>query len=71
MQVTHSVPMLSLNNAFADDDSDLLSNLDEYYAGTLPLEPDTDGDGLDDGTEVLNGCDPLDSSSNLSSGPCQ
>ena len=31
--------------------------------GTDPFVDDTDGDGVDDGTEVSNGTDPLDSGS--------
>jgi RHS repeat-associated protein len=38
--------------ALADADSDGLANLDEYYAGADPGNPDTDGDGLDDYDEV-------------------
>ena len=35
-----------------DDDNDRLSDFDEFFAGTDPLNPDTDGDGLLDGEEV-------------------
>lgn len=43
-----------------DPDLDSLSNGQEAIAGTDPLNPDTDGDGLTDGEEVLGfGCDPL------------
>ena len=38
--------------------------LDEYTAhATDPNNPDTDGDGVDDGTEVGAGTDPTDASS--------
>lgn len=37
-----------------DSDSDGLSDLDEINIGTDPFNPDTDGDGLSDGLEVLN-----------------
>jgi hypothetical protein len=52
----------------ADDDNDGLSDVDEATFGTDPLNGDTDGDGLLDGTEVDaamgSGCpDPLDSDS--------
>ncbi len=36
-----------------DNDSDLLSNVEEYQHGTIPLDSDTDDDGLTDGNEVL------------------
>lgn len=38
--------------AQGDDDSDGLSNLQEISLGTDPNNPDTDGDGLNDGNEV-------------------
>ena len=39
----------------ADDysDSDLLTNMEEYTAGTDPCDPDTDADSLDDYEEVV------------------
>ncbi len=43
-----------------DDDGDALSNNEEAGLGTDPNDPDTDNDGLDDGTEVnTTGTDPL------------
>lgn len=36
----------------ADPDSDGLTNYDEFKAGTSPVNPDTDQDGLADGDEV-------------------
>jgi hypothetical protein len=39
--------------AMEDPDRDGLTNLAEYNAGTDPLSPDTDADGLNDGDEVL------------------
>ena len=42
------------NDRNADDDNDLLSNLDEQIRHTNPLVADTDGDGVLDGTEVKN-----------------
>ncbi len=49
-----------------DDDPDLdgLTNVEEEQAGTIPLDADTDDDGLDDGREVnVEGTDPNDSDS--------
>ena len=40
------------NGASGDPDSDLLVNSNEYANGTSPINPDTDGDGLDDNEEV-------------------
>ncbi len=49
----------------ADDnyDSDGLTNIAEYWAGTDPKDNDTDDDGLLDGAEAGNGMDPLDADS--------
>ncbi|MDY6905447.1 MAG: hypothetical protein SWH61_12255 [Thermodesulfobacteriota bacterium] len=38
-------------DAMVDDDGDALTNLEEYCRGTDPANPDTDGDGLNDGEE--------------------
>ena len=40
------------NDASLDSDSDGLSNLQEFIAGTNPVNSDSDGDGLSDGQEV-------------------
>ena len=42
------------------EDSDGLTNLEEYVNGTDPANEDTDGDGMSDGWEVDHGLDPLD-----------
>ncbi|MEX0326707.1 MAG: hypothetical protein AB3N33_11535, partial [Puniceicoccaceae bacterium] len=42
-----------------DPDKDGLSNEQEETAGTDPQSPDTDNDGLDDGSEVAYGLNPL------------
>ncbi len=51
---------LNLNDpidAFEDQDADGLSALDEFTVGTGVNDPDSDGDGLFDGEEVLAGAD--------------
>lgn len=47
-------------DAFADADTDGLSNQDEVAHGTDLRGADTDGDGFSDGAEVARGFDPLD-----------
>ena len=42
-----------------DPDNDGLTNTDEEFYGTDPLNPDSDGDGYTDGAEVENGYNPL------------
>ena len=51
----------SVNDALADPDQDDLDNGEEFHYGTDPHNPDTDGDGILDGTEVANFSDPLTS----------
>ncbi len=41
------------SDATTDNDSDTLTNLKEYQNNTDPINPDTDGDGISDGDEVL------------------
>jgi hypothetical protein len=46
-------------DAGEDQDGDGLTAADEFLQGTLPLDPDTDGAGEADGSEVTFGRDPL------------
>jgi len=55
----HGFDPLNSADAGEDTDGDGLSNLDEFLAGTDPLNSDTDQDGLSDGDEVAAGTDPL------------
>ncbi len=48
-----------------DEDSDGLTNLEEYLANLDPCHPDTDGGFEDDGGEVSSGRKPLDSRDDL------
>ena len=49
------------NNLIIDSDLDGLTDLgEEQIFGTDKLNPDTDGDGIFDGVEVVNHSDPLD-----------
>jgi len=50
----------NVNDAMEDLEPDLLTNLQEYFAGTHPTGADTDGDGFPDGFEVPEGTNPLD-----------
>jgi hypothetical protein len=61
------VPILSdsadfnIDVAVLDSDADGLSDYDEINIyGTLPDDPDTDGDFINDGDEIINASDPLD-----------
>ncbi|MCK4550480.1 MAG: hypothetical protein KAT91_00855, partial [Candidatus Aenigmarchaeota archaeon] len=53
-------------DAALDNDGDGLTNLYEYLENPYRTDPnnaDTDGDGIDDGTEIANGWNPLDPNS--------
>ena len=50
---TYASGSLTLMNSLTDMDHDGLSDLLEFRAGSNPTLPDTDGDGLTDGDEVL------------------
>ncbi|RMD58332.1 hypothetical protein D6825_01235, partial [Candidatus Woesearchaeota archaeon] len=47
-------------SADSDPDGDGLTNLEEFNKGTDPAREDTDGDGWDDGREVVARTDPKD-----------
>ncbi len=47
------------SNIILDSDQDGLTNAEEKLYGTDINNPDTDGDGYSDGTEVMSGYDPL------------
>lgn len=47
-------------DALLDSDNDGLTNLEEYRAGTHPLNPDSDGDGYNDSSEIINGQNPFE-----------
>ena len=47
------------SDAVTDTDSDGLSNLKEFLAGTNPRDADTDDDGASDGVELSHGTGPL------------
>ncbi len=54
--LSFSLPVGAIDN---DDDFDLLPYDLEIKYGTDPTKTDTDGDGIEDGIEVLRGTDPL------------
>jgi hypothetical protein len=53
------------NDKNADPDNDKLGNLDEFRAGSNPLNPDSDGGGCPDGWEVQYGLDPTNPKDDL------
>jgi hypothetical protein len=52
------LPVQASPNADVDSDHDGLPDVLEAFYGTDPLNPDTDGDGVNDGEEVKAGCNP-------------
>ncbi|MEM7247174.1 MAG: Ig-like domain-containing protein [Acidobacteriota bacterium] len=63
---TFPLPAINLPLTTGDLDFDLLPDRAEWVLGTDPSEPDTDGDGVDDGQEIRNDTDPLDGVSRAS-----
>ncbi len=58
------VSTVVITNSLLDSDGDGVSDFEEEdQYGTDPLDPDTDGDGFEDGTEITLGTDPLDPAS--------
>ena len=53
----------NLHDAAEDPDEDQLQNIQEYYLGSDPFNPDSDLDGISDGVELTEGSDPLDNTS--------
>ena len=51
--ITHGLDPTDPAMPDEDPDHDGLTNLQEFQNGTDPRNPDTDGDGLTDGQEVL------------------
>ncbi|GHC13530.1 hypothetical protein GCM10007047_33610 [Cerasicoccus arenae] len=50
---------VSMDDRYGDLDHDLLANLEEFLSGTSAGNPDTDGDGVADGMEMIQGGDPV------------
>lgn len=51
------------SDAGLDPDNDGLDNLSEFFIGSLPGNPDTDGDGVPDGLEAAQFTDPTSAAS--------
>tara|TARA_B110000908_G_C10200885_1_gene425261 strand:- start:290 stop:604 length:315 start_codon:yes stop_codon:yes gene_type:complete len=52
--------MSLVNDADVDSDRDGLTNVQEFQFGTIPNDPDSDGEGLTDYDEVItHGTDPI------------
>jgi hypothetical protein len=63
IEIENGLDINLASDASLDLDDDGLTNLDEFKHGTEFNDPDTDGDGMPDGWEVLNSLDPLTPSS--------
>ncbi len=57
-EIIYSLNPNDSTDAQKDSDGDGLTNLEEYRAGTNPLNPDSNGDGIPDGQELSMGRDP-------------
>src|SRR3989344_9416266 len=57
--VSSPSPAVVVGGGGEDADHDGLLNAEEQLYGTDPANPDTDGDGYNDGEEVKNGYNPL------------
>lgn len=57
------IEALGVTSSTADNDSDGISNLQEYTTGTNPLLADTDNDGLNDSGEIASGTNPFNNDS--------
>ena len=73
-ELSNGLDPLDPGDAAPDPDGDSLSNLEEYLNQTNP-DPDggrdSDGDGVDDGTEVRRGSDPNDPSDGGAAPPAE
>ena len=58
-ETTNLLNPTNSSDATTDTDSDGLSNLKEFLAGTNPRDADSDNDGVSDGVEVFHGTRPL------------
>ncbi|MBU3004323.1 DUF11 domain-containing protein, partial [Paraglaciecola arctica] len=50
-EMTYGLNRLLVTDALLDGDDDQLSNVEEYQAGTDPTNEDSDGDGINDGSD--------------------
>ena len=64
-----SLDPVKKSDAADDADNDKLSNLQEFVHETDPENPDTDGDGIDDGEEVTKGTSPVENPCLFFAGP--
>jgi hypothetical protein len=64
-ELTYFLDPANSADAALDTDFDGLTNLEEYNRGTDPTDDDTDGGGTNDGDEVLQSKDPLNSADDL------